>query len=55
MNNKITYLFEIIYKANRIVVNYNFEGLVLIGAYELHSGKELLYIELLEIADKLGV
>ncbi|KKL25622.1 hypothetical protein LCGC14_2403460, partial [marine sediment metagenome] len=30
----ITLLFEIIYKENRIVVNYDFEGLVLLGAFD---------------------
>lgn len=31
----ITYLVEIIYPANRIVVSYGYEALVLIGAYDL--------------------
>lgn len=35
-----TPLFEIIYKENRIVVNYEFEGLVLLGLVSLETGFE---------------
>ena len=36
-----TYLFEIIYKDNRIVCDYDFEGLVLLGAYDRETLKEI--------------
>ena len=36
-----TYLFEIIYKQNRIVCSYDFEGLVLLGAYDRDTLKEI--------------
>ncbi len=36
-----TYLFEIIYKENRIVCDYDFEGLVLLGAYDRETLKEV--------------
>ena len=32
-----TYLFEIIYKANKIVVDYNFEGLVLLSIFDKYG------------------
>jgi RNA ligase len=32
--NKVTHLFEIIYPENRIVVNYDFEGLVYLGSID---------------------
>lgn len=41
LNPNWTYLFEIIYSENRIVCNYDFEGLVLLGAYETETGKEI--------------
>jgi len=41
LNRNWTYLFEIIYKENRIVCDYDFEGLVLLGAYETESGNEI--------------
>jgi len=47
MNPKFTYLFEIIYDENRIVVDYDFEGLVLLGSINTKTGDELPY-ELLE-------
>lgn len=34
-----TYLFEIIYPKNKIVVSYDFEGMILLGAYK-ESGEE---------------
>lgn len=34
-----TYLFEIIFRANRIVVDYDFEDLVLLGAIDNNSGE----------------
>eukprot|EP01084_Bolivina_argentea_P130078 229659_1 len=48
-----TYLFEIIYKANQIGVNYgDFEGLVLLGGYN-NCGYEYRYEYLKRIAEKL--
>jgi RNA ligase len=45
----ITYLFEIIYPENRIVVDYgDDERLVLLGAIETSTGKEIPYEELKE-------
>jgi T4 RnlA family RNA ligase len=42
-----TYLFEIIYPENRIVVNYNnFEELVVLGVIETNTGKECNYDEM---------
>lgn len=41
LDRSLTYLFEIIYPANRIVVDYgDFEGLVLLAVIETESGKE---------------
>lgn len=49
-----TYLFEIIYLENKIVVAYDFNGLVLLGAY--HSdGYEYERYELEEFRDRTGV
>lgn len=39
----ITLLFEIIYNENRIVVNYDFEGLVFLAAIDTKTGKQLGY------------
>ena len=45
----VTYLFEIIYPENRIVVDYgDQEKLVLLGAIETSSGKEIPYEDLKE-------
>lgn len=55
LDKSITYLFEIIYKENRIVVDYTFQGLVLIGAYNIYTGLELEYTHLLESSKILGV
>jgi T4 RnlA family RNA ligase len=50
-NVEYTYLFEIVYKNNRIVVNYgDYEGLILLGAINTKSGEELPYNELLQYA-----
>lgn len=43
LNHCWTYLFEIIYDSNRIVCQYDFEGLVLLGAYETETGVEIEY------------
>lgn len=43
-----TWLFEIIYPENRIVVTYDFSGLVLLGARDIESGDEHFPEDLLE-------
>jgi RNA ligase len=53
LNVGTTYLFEIIYATNRLVVKYGFEGLVLLGGYN-ESGKELHRPELALVAGALG-
>jgi RNA ligase len=37
----VTYLFEIIFKDNRIVIDYDFEDLVLIGVRHIDTGRQL--------------
>ena len=49
-----TYIFEVIYNENRIVVKYDFEGLVLITGYD-ENGYEFLYEDTQEYAKKMGV
>ncbi|MDY6900624.1 MAG: hypothetical protein SWZ49_21480, partial [Cyanobacteriota bacterium] len=49
-----TYLFEIIYQGNRVVVPYDFQGMVLLGAYNL-SGYEYTRFQVEILADKLGI
>jgi RNA ligase len=45
-----TYLFEIVYKLNRIVVNYgDYEGLILLGAINTKTGEELPFNKLIEL------
>lgn len=41
LNTHYTYLFEIIYKENRIVVDYDFEDLVLLAVIDTDTGAEL--------------
>ena len=48
-----TYLFEIIYQDNTVIVNYLFEGLVLLAITD-ESGHELSYQELLQCARTIG-
>jgi RNA ligase len=49
-----TYLFEIIFKSNRIVVDYNDrEELVLLAAIETESGVEMSYNKLVENYNKI--
>lgn len=56
MNKEFTYIFEIIYPENRIVVDYgDFSGLVLLSARNTQSGKEYPYEKLKLIADFLNV
>jgi len=40
--NEVTHLFEIIYPENKIVVNYDFSGLVHLASIETATGKQLL-------------
>jgi RNA ligase len=55
MNKSKTYIFEIIYPDNRIVVDYgDKEALVLIGVIDLETGDELWYDELKVEAEKIG-
>lgn len=48
-----TYCFEIVYPENRIVVSYQWAGLVLLAAYG-EDGREWSYPELVATADALG-
>jgi hypothetical protein len=41
LHTDYTYLFEIIYQENRIVVDYPFEGLILLGMIETNTGYEV--------------
>lgn len=45
-----TYICEIISQQNKIVVPYDYEGLVLIGGYNVH-GEEMSYKELIDISE----
>ena len=45
----VTYLVEIIYRQNRIVIPYDFEGMVLLGAYD-ESGHEFTRAQLADTA-----
>lgn len=46
LDEDFTYLFEIIYKENVIVCNYDFEDVVLLGAINKLTGEEMPYNEL---------
>lgn len=50
MNKHYTYLFEIIYKENRIVLDYDFEDLVLLSVIDYETGAEpsLAHIDTLD-------
>lgn len=48
-----TYVFEAVYPENRIVVKYNFSGLVLLGAYD-PDGREWEHQELAPLTNKIG-
>lgn len=44
LDTRYTYMFEIIYKENRIVVDYkDYEGLVLLGVIDTETGSEMPY------------
>lgn len=49
-----TPLFEIIYPDNRIVVKYDYEGLVLLAMVHTETGEEIEYGRLKEIGDSNG-
>lgn len=56
LNPCVTYLMEIIYPENKIVIKYDFSGLVLLSAYETATGRELDYhTELKPLADNTGL
>jgi RNA ligase len=47
LDKKKTYIFEILFAENRIVVDYgDYEGLVLLGAFNTETGEEIPYSEL---------
>jgi RNA ligase len=48
LDDDLTWLFEIIYPENRIVVEYDFSGLVLLGARNIEDGDEYFPEDLLE-------
>ena len=48
-----TYIFEVIYAENRIVITYDFEGLVLITGYD-ENGNEFLYDDAAWYASRMG-
>ena len=49
-----TYLFEIVYKENKIVIDYDFEGLILLSIFDPY-GLEYTYDMLKKEADLLGL
>ncbi|WP_181280622.1 T4 RnlA family RNA ligase [Aphanothece hegewaldii] len=49
-----TYLFELVYSDNQIVIKYSFSGLVLLSAYSV-DGEELSYDYLSKLAEKLNI
>lgn len=42
LDKNATYLFEIVYRDNKIVVQYDYDGLVLLGAYNNTTGHEII-------------
>jgi len=56
LDPNVTYLCEIIYPENRIVINYPFKGLVMLGAYNRVTGVELDYDnDLVPLCERLGM
>jgi len=55
LDPNVTYLCEIIYDENRIVINYPFEGLVMLGAYNRVTGIELDYDDLVALCARIGM
>jgi len=55
MDGDLTYIFEIIYPENRIVVDYGKkEALVLLGVIDKKTGIELDYVDMQNIAEIIG-
>lgn len=54
LDKNYTYICEAIYPENRIVIHYDFEGLVLLGAYDNTTGEELDNDYLDETAAEVG-
>jgi RNA ligase len=50
----LTFLFEIIYPENKSVVQYPFQGLVLLAAFDRRTGEELPWPQVSEWAQQLG-
>lgn len=56
LDPNVTYLCEIIYADNRIVINYPYEGLVMLGAYNIVTGVELDYDrDLRPLCERVGM
>ena len=55
LDRDITYLAEIIYPQNRIVVSYGYEDLVLLGGYNRYDGWEINRSYLLEASRTTGM
>lgn len=53
LDPEATYLAEAVYPENRVVVRYDFAGLVLLGAYD-GQGREVEYDALSRLAERLG-
>ncbi|MBY0552594.1 MAG: T4 RnlA family RNA ligase [Candidatus Obscuribacterales bacterium] len=53
--NHITPMAEIIHPDTRVVVRYNFQGLVLIAARNRFTGDDLTYEELAHVAERTGM
>lgn len=49
-----SYIFEVIYPENKIVINYDFEGLVHLTAYD-NDGYEFSRNDMVELANKSGI
>lgn len=53
LSKDYTYLFEIVYPENKIVVKYPYEGLVLLAVIETESGYEFPYDSVASMANKI--
>lgn len=54
LSKDTTYLAEIIISENRIVINYSFEGLVLLSAYSVETGEEYTPQQIDRVAGECG-
>jgi RNA ligase len=52
--DELSLLFEIIYPENKSVLKYDFAGLVLLAAFDRHTGVELPCSEVVKLAEGLG-